>query len=42
MNDRDKDPYNDVDIVKCKFCDNESNHDFCSHSCMRAYWSEMD
>ena len=42
MNDWDKDPYNNVDKIKCKHCGNESVHDFCSSSCMRAYWVEMD
>ena len=43
MNDWDKEPYqNEVNKIKCKFCENESNYDFCSESCKRAYWSEMD
>ena len=42
MSDWDKEPYQDlVDKVECKHCGEESNYDFCSHSCRGAYWSEM-
>ncbi len=38
-----KEPYQIyVDEVKCKFCNTDSEYDFCSTECMRAYWSEMD
>ena len=41
MNDWDKEPYqNEVDKIKCKFCNEDSTHDFCNVSCMRAYWED--
>lgn len=43
MNDWDREPYQDeVDKVKCKHCGEDSTYDFCSDSCCRAYWQEMD
>ena len=43
MNDWDREPWQDqVDQINCKFCNEDSDYDFCSYSCMRAYWSEID
>ena len=36
-----KEPYNDIDLIKCKFCEGKSRYDFCSENCQRAYWMEI-
>ena len=28
-------------IEKCRFCGEDSDYDFCSDECSRAYWSEF-
>ena len=43
MNDWDKEPWQDqVDKVKCKHCGEDSDYDFCSHGCSKAYCQEME
>ena len=43
MSDWDKEPWQDqVDKVKCKHCCEDSDYDFCSHGCSKAYWQEME
>ncbi len=43
MNDWDREPWQDqVDKIKCKFCGEDSDYDFCSRSCQKAFWQEMD
>jgi hypothetical protein len=43
MSDWDTEPYQDeVNKIKCKFCNEKSHYDFCNDGCRRAYWSEMD
>jgi len=42
MNNYDKEPYQEeVDKVRCKFCGEDSDYDFCSDSCNKAYWNEF-
>ena len=31
-----------VYTIQCKYCGDESDKDFCSQECGKAYWSEMD
>jgi len=43
MNDWDREPWQDqVNKIKCKYCGEDSDYDFCNQSCSRAYWQEMD
>jgi hypothetical protein len=42
MNNYDKEPYQDeVNKVRCKFCGEDSDYDFCSDGCNKAYWNEF-
>ena len=39
MNEWDREPWQDqVDKVKCKHCGEDSDYDFCSRGCQKAYW----
>ena len=41
MSDWDREPYQDeVDKIKCKFCGEKSDYDFCSNSCSVAYFND--
>jgi hypothetical protein len=41
MNDYDREPYQDqVDQTPCKFCGEDTNYDFCSASCSRAFFND--
>ena len=35
-------PYVKEDLIKCKHCGGECVYDFCSESCMRSYYIEME
>jgi len=36
------DPCYKEDLIKCKHCGDESSYDFCTDSCMRSYYIEME
>jgi hypothetical protein len=41
MNDYDREPYQDqVDQTPCKFCGEDSDYNFCSTSCSRAFFND--
>ena len=41
MSSFDTEPYQDeVDKKLCKFCEDETNYDFCSKACAMAYWED--
>ena len=41
MNDWDREPWQDqVDKIKCKFCGEDSDYDFCSRACSVAFFND--